>query len=136
MTETSTPKSLFLESLERCSGSEDFIPVFYSRFLSSSEEISSKFKDTNFPRQNRALLRSLRLAAEATDGNPYALKEIQERAVTHDRHHLDIEPRHYNHWLVAVIETAAQYDNQWNERVESAWRSILGHVIQHMTKHY
>ncbi|MCJ7558437.1 MAG: globin [Gammaproteobacteria bacterium] len=136
MKDKPSPKSLFLESLDRCSGSEDFIPAFYNRFLSSSEQIRSKFKDTNFPRQNKALLRSLRLAAEATDGNPHALKEIQERAVTHDRHHLDIEPQHYVNWLAAVIETAAQYDDQWSESVESAWRVILGHVIRHMTKHY
>ncbi len=136
MLDKSTPKSLFLESLGRCERSEDFIPSFYNRFLSTSEQIRSKFKHTNFRRQNKALLHSLRLAAEATEGNPYALKEIQERAVTHNRHHLDIEPHYYDQWLAAVIETAAEYDDQWSEKVESAWRSILGHVIRHMTKHY
>lgn len=131
-----TPKKLFMESLDRCAASEDFIPAFYNRFLISSELVRSKFKDTNFPRQNKALLRSLRLAAEATDGRPFALKEIQERAVTHDRHHLDIEPGLYVNWLAAVIETAAEFDDQWSESIERAWREILGHVIHHMTKHY
>lgn len=131
-----SPKDLFLQSLERCSHNEKFIPAFYQRFLSTSEEIGDMFKDTNFSKQNQMLLRSLKLAAGTTAGEPASLREIRDRAETHDRHHLNIEPRHYDIWLNAVIESAREFDEEWNESVEEAWNSILGFVIKHMVKYY
>ncbi len=131
-----TPKDRFLDSLDRCAESEKFIPAFYARFIAASDEIGEKFKDTDFERQNRMLLRSLRLAAGATAGDSNALRELTERAETHDRHHLDIAPRLYDYWLSALIETASEFDGQWNDTIEEAWLSTLGHVINHMKRHY
>jgi len=132
----STPKETFLASLDRCSGDEDFIPAFYKRFLSESDEIREKFKHTDFEKQNQMLMRSLKLAAGATSGEPNSLREIRDRAETHDRHNLNIEPRLYDVWLATVIKTAREYDKEWNESIEEAWHTILGHVISRMTKYY
>lgn len=131
-----THKEIFLQSLDRCSESENFIPSFYDRFLATSDEIREKFKDTDFDKQSQMLLHSLKLAAGATLGESFALREIRERAETHDRHHLDIAPRLYTFWLDSVIETASEYDSQWDETVEESWNTILGHVVKHMTKFY
>ena len=131
-----SPKDRFLQSLDRCSHNEGFIPAFYDRFLSASEEIRDKFRHADFEKQNRMLLRSLTLAAGATSGEPESLREIRERAETHDRHHLNIEPRLYDIWLISVIEVAAEFDTEWNDSIEEAWNTILGHVIQHMIKYY
>ena len=65
-----------------------------------------------------------------------SLRELRERAETHDRNHLDIKPELYELWLDAMIKTAREYDNQWNDDIENAWHIILGHVINHMTKYY
>lgn len=132
----STHKEIFLQSLERCTKSEDFIPQFYQRFLSASDEIRDKFKHTDFEQQNKMLIRSLKLAAGATAGEQKALEELRDRAETHDRQHLDIKPELYNHWRNAIIATAGEYDTNWDNAVEEAWHSILGYVIKHMTKYY
>lgn len=129
-------KDYFLKSLERCEEDESFIPSFYKRFLATSDEIKDKFRHTDFEKQNKMLIRSLKLAAGATIGEPKALQELRDRAETHDRHHLNIKPELYDAWLNAVIETAREYDAQWNDNIESIWRSILGHVINHMIKFY
>ncbi len=112
------------------------MPALYDRFLSTSDEIREKFQDTDFTKQNQMLLRSLRLAAGATSGETEALREIRACAETHDRHHLNIEPRLYDAWLTSVIGAAREFDAEWNESVEDAWRTILGHVIKHMIKYY
>lgn len=130
------PKDLFLQSLNRCAEFEKFIPSFYDRFLSESDEIRDKFRHTDFKTQNRMLLRSLRLAAGATAGEPEALRELKERAKTHDRYHLNIEKRLYDQWRSAIIETARKFDDQWDNKIENAWYTILGHVIAHMVKYY
>ena len=131
-----TPKDQFLQSLDRCMENEDFIPAFYDRFLATSEEIRDKFRHTNFEQQNKMLLRSLRLAAGATAGDPESLKELRERARTHDRDHLDIEPPLYDVWLQAVLETVQEFDAEWDETIEKTWRTILGYVISYMVKRY
>ena len=39
-----SPKDLFLESLDRCTQFEDFVPSFYKRFMASSDEIQKKIQ--------------------------------------------------------------------------------------------
>ena len=134
--EATTVNELFLDSLERCAKSKKFIPAFYTRFLSASDDIRDKFRHTDFERQNRMLLRSLRLAAHAADGKPEVLREIQERAVSHSRKHLNIDPRLYNFWRSALIETSRQFDDQWDDDIEEAWLTVLEYVINQMIKHY
>ncbi len=131
-----TPKELFLQSLERCMTSEEFIPAFYERFLTSSEEVKRRFRFTDFDKQNKLLRRALQLCAGATSGEPESLREITERATTHDRHHLNIEPKLYVLWLDAIVATASGFDDQWGDDVEEAWSRILGHVVQHMIRKY
>lgn len=134
--EATTVNELFLDSLERCARSKKFIPTFYNRFLSASDDVSDKFLHTDFEHQNRMLLQSLRLAAHAVGGLPEGLREIRERAVSHGRRHLNIEPRLYNYWRSALIETSRQFDDQWDDDIEEAWLTILEHVISQMIKHY
>jgi len=131
-----TPRIRFLKSMDRCAKSKDYIAAFYKHFLATSDEVREKFQHTDFNHQNRMLLLSLRLAAGAVAGKPEALREIRERAETHDRHHLNIEPRLYEAWRSALIETSRQFDNQWDDEIEKAWHMILGHVIHHMIKYY
>lgn len=130
------PKDQFLNSLERCASNEGFIPAFYERFMDSSDVIREKFEETSFETQNRMLLRSLRLAAAVTQGDPKSLAELRDRAESHDRHHLNIQPALYNLWLAALLETAAEFDECWNESIKQAWQSILGFVIHRMQAKY
>lgn len=129
-------RDLFLESLNRCVESEGFISAFYNRFLSTSDEVRSKFRNTDFEQQNRMLLRSLRLVAEATVGNPEGLCELRERAETHNRRNLIIKPHLYTLWLSSAIETAREYDHCWSCDIENAWTRILQFAIDFMVRRY
>ena len=82
------------------------------------------------------LLRSLQLSVSATDGEQEGLRELNERAETHDRSHLNIRPELYQHWLKAIMATASEYDPEWNDEIESAWQKILGFVIRHLSSRY
>ncbi len=136
MAQHASHKDIFLQSLERCTSSKEFIPAFYRRFLAASDEIREKFKHTDFEKQNKMLVRSLKLAAGATAGEANSLQELRDRAETHDRHHLDIKPELYDHWRDAIIAAANEFDPKWNDETKDAWHSVLGYVINHMTKYY
>jgi len=131
-----SPKDLFLQSLTRCAQDQKFLHAFYERFMASSDEVRRKFKRTNFAKQHQMLLQSLRLAAGATAGEPQALSEIHERAETHNHENLDIAPHLYDFWRDALIETATEFDAEWNEEVAEAWTRLLSFIIKQMTKHY
>lgn len=131
-----TPKDLFLKSVNRCIASDGFLPSFYERFLASSDEIKRKFRNTDFEKQNEMLARSLQLSAAATAGDQEALAEMNERATTHDRHHLNIEPQFYEVWLETIVATASNFDDQWSDEIEAAWQRVLSHVVQHMIRKY
>lgn len=130
------PKELFLNSLRRCLEFEYFIPTFYERFLSSSDEVAEKFKGTDFRRQNRMLVKSLELAAAATSGDTDGLRELSERAKSHDRHHLDIAPKLYDLWRDTIVSTARNTDPAWDDEVEKAWNLTLDYVIKYMVRSY
>lgn len=130
------PKDQFLRSLESCASDPGFLSDFYDRFLSTSAEIREKFRDTDMETQKQMLLRSLRLSAGATVGDSDSLRELRERAESHDRHHLNIQPILYEFWLNTVIQTASEYDPDWNCDVEQAWQTVLGHVVHQMQQYY
>lgn len=134
--ENSSPRQLFHESLDRCRRDECFIPRFYQLFMESSDEIRLRFRNTDFEQQTTMLLRSLELSAAATDGEPEGLRELRERAQSHDRTHLNIRPELYDLWLDAILKTASEYDPAWNSAIEAAWKRILGFVIRHMAAQY
>lgn len=133
---TETHRTLFLKSLKRCSRAERFITSFYDRFQSSSEQVRFRFRNTDFDSQNAMLLHSLELIAGATEGDSASLRELKERAESHDRYHLNIKPELYDLWLSAMIQTAADFDELWDDDVHEAWTVILGHVVHHMTRYY
>ena len=131
-----SPKETFLESLARCQDRPEFILEFYRKFLASSAEVAFKFRFTDLDRQKGMLLHSLQLCAAATAGDPEGLANLTLRAETHSRDQLGIRPELYDLWLQAAIETAHEYDPSWSPEVESAWRTIVGFAIQHMTRRY
>jgi len=134
--EPRSPKEIFLDSFQRCTASEEFIPAFYERFLTASPEIREKFEHTDFEHQHRMLRNSLRLSAGATSGDLEAMQELKARAETHNRDHLDIPPHLYRYWLEAILGTAQEFDPEWDDETEAAWQRILGHIVKFMASHY
>lgn len=131
-----SPKDVFLNSLERCSSEDGFLEEFYDRFVLSSDAIRAKFANTDMYLQKQMLLRSLKLSAGATAGDTEALAEIHDRAESHSRHRLNIEPPLYDYWLSAMLAAAAKFDPVWDDEIEAAWKRILGHVVRTMVKKY
>lgn len=49
---------------------------------------------------------------------------------------LDIAPRLYDLWLETLIDTARDFDEQFDEEVELAWRLVLTPGIVYMKFYY
>ena len=130
------PKKLFLTSLKRCEANPGFLASFYERFMKSSDEVARYFRFTNFEKQHKMLMKSLELSARATEGDREGLREIAMRAETHSRPYLNVRPPLYQLWLDSLIAAASEFDPEWDDETEQAWRRILGFIIKHMVSHY
>jgi hemoglobin-like flavoprotein len=128
----------FLASLKRCLDVPGFIESFYQRFVSSSEEVREKFRNTDLQRQARMLSDSLYVLAVAVQGQAGspATGDLPRLAERHSRRDLDIQAPLYDHWLACLIETARVHDPQFGPEIEAAWRATLGAGIDYMKARY
>jgi hemoglobin-like flavoprotein len=128
----------FLASLKRCLGTPGFMESFYQSFVSSSEEVREKFRNTDLQRQARMLSDSLYVLAVAVQGQTGspARGELPRLAERHSRKDLDIRPPLYDHWLACLIDTARGHDPQFTPEIEAAWRATLAVGIAYMKAHY
>ena len=114
----------------------DFIQAFYQRFTSASPEVAFRFENTDFTQQVRMLERSLLLMARAVLGEPEGIAHLEGVAASHSKRRLNITPSLYELWLDALIETARDYDTEFDARVESAWKILLGQCVDKMIAVY
>ena len=127
-----------LASLKRCLGMPGFMDSFHQSFVSSSEEVREKFRNTDLQRQARMLSDSLYVLAVAVQGQTGspARGELPRLAERHSRKDLDIRPPLYDHWLACLIDTARGHDPQFTPEIEAAWRATLAVGIAYMKAHY
>ena len=130
------PQQLFRQSLDRCKKRADFLDLFYDHFMASSEQVREKFANTNFAAQKGHLIKSLTLAADVVDGDAAAMRHLHERAESHSRHEINVQPALYDLWLEALLSTVEECDEEFSDQIEAAWRSVLGHIIGYMQAHY
>jgi len=128
----------FLASLKRCLGMPGFMETFYESFVSSSEEVREKFRNTDLQRQARMLSDSLHVLAVAVQGRAGspAWGDLPRLAERHSRKDLDIRPPLYDHWLACLIDTARQHDPLFTPEIEAAWRATLSVGITYMKVRY
>jgi len=129
---------VFLASFARCRAADGFLDDFYSRFVSSSEEVRAKFAGTDMKRQVRMLEDSLFVVAVAVQGEEgsRARGDLPRIAARHSRKDLDIRPGLYDLWLECLIEAVRAKDPQFSPEVEAAWRETMAFGIGQMRARY
>ena len=98
--------------------------------------MAEKFANTDFERQKLAMRLSLRMMAMASAEGDAAALYLEYIARRHDRHHLNIDPELYDLWLEALIDTAREFDDEFDAEVEQAWRTVMRYGIEYMISHH
>lgn len=81
----------------------------------------------------RLSLRMMAMASAEGDAADLYLEYVAKR---HDRHNLNIDPELYDFWLEALIDTAREFDDEFNAEVEQAWRTVMRYGIDYMISHH
>jgi hemoglobin-like flavoprotein len=126
----------YVGSLTRCLGIPSFLDRFYEVFVASSPEVAEKFKDTNFAKQKLALRQSLYLMVMAADGGEGAAAYLQRIAERHGRDALDVRPELYEIWMDALVATARELDEEFDDETEALWREMIRPGIEFMQARY
>ena len=100
---------------------DPFFATFYRRFL-DDPEIAELFRDTDMRRQASMLRKSFfHLAGFYVTNEPSG--ELTRMAQLH--HRLGIDNQHYDRGLDCLVATVAEFDPEYDEATELAWRLAL-----------
>lgn len=125
----------FLDSLYRATGGEsqqqDFLSRFYELFIESSPEVAARFEGVDMERQKRMLGRSLQEMTDFSTSRA-ASEHLRRTAARHSRWDRDIHPDLYDLWLESLIATAREFDPEFTEEIELAWRVVLAPGMAYM----
>ena len=133
---TEAELALFNDSLTRCTSQPLFLERFYALFVSSSDEVRHKFRQTDFQKQRRLLQASFYMVMLQADGKPEGAVHFERIADLHSQRHLDIPPPLYDLWLDCLMQAVREYDPEWMPETESLWRRMMAHGIAFMKARY
>jgi len=125
----------FHRVMHRTIEDKDLIQRFYEIFLSSSPEAAKKFEKTDMEVQKQLLRQSVSfmLSFSTTLKSSSHLKSIARR---HSKSQVDIHPGLYDQWLNCFLKTVKEFDPEFDQEIELAWRVILSPGIAYMKYHY
>lgn len=125
----------FIDSLYRATGGEtqqhDFLTRFYELFMESTPKAAELFRHVDMQRQKQMLGRSLQEMTDFSTSRA-ASEHLRRTAFRHSRWDRDISPELYDLWLESLIATAREFDQEFSEEVELAWRIVLAPGIAYM----
>ena len=126
-----------IHSLQRCLKKTQFIDRFCEIFISSSEEISKRFKNVELSLQKLMLKNSLQIMVLYASGHLSVEQSGMRRlAQLHNRYHHDISPELYNFWLDSMVAAVKEQDTEFTPKLEHACRSTMLHGIEYMRSKY
>lgn len=109
-------------------GTDDFFQAFYARFL-EHPEVAALFTNTDLQRQVGMLKKSLfQLISYYVVGGPTA--ELERLGQVHKQ--LGISSALLDLWMQALVDTARQFDPEFDEAAELGWCWALSPVIAYM----
>lgn len=124
-------EELLTDCLQRCLENDNFLIEFYRRFIDSSDEIKTLFRDTDIEAQQKMMAKSLMSMISASDENWLNDNYLTELAATHKQR--GIKPEHYELWEESLLATIKDFDDKFSDTTESAWKQVIQRGKQFMS---
>ncbi len=126
----SNPIVTFQQSLDRVMRKPGFLDAFYEHFVAQSEEIARFFEHRDIEALKRKLNITLLTLDDVAEGRPGAKLYAEMLGRLHTR--LEVEERHLDMWMDALLDTVARFDDAYDPQVANAWRSMIERIIARM----
>lgn len=123
----------FNTSFEQCVNNPFFLDKFYELFISSSDEVSHMFRNTDMEIQKVMLATSMAYMTKAYDNKFGNLSKIANK---HGKKNLNIKPHLYPLWLDSLITAAHTVEPHFDMETEKVWRQTMQPGIDFMISNY
>lgn len=108
-----------------------FTARFYEHFLSASDEVAGRFSGTDMSRQKTMLHDSL-LSLVDFNRSRRLTEQMARLSRVHSRSGQDIPAHLYTLWLDALLATVREFDPEFSDTVDVAWRLSLAPGIAYL----
>lgn len=124
-------------SLNRCceSGAE-FFDTFYADLAVRIPGIGAKFHGVDMQQQNRLVREGIIRLVDFAERDGVARPELERLGRLHGRDQLDIDPGLYPAWIETLLATVREFDDEYDERLDEAWRLVIDGGIAAMVACY
>lgn len=116
-----------MQSYGRCCKANDFFDDFYEHFLQSSEEVRSKFVNTNMTAQKTLLRQGIMNLVMVARGMPDT--KLRQLGETHSARGFNIQPHLYDLWVHSLLTTIKKHDPDYTIDIKDAWVEVLNRGI-------
>lgn len=121
-------ETVFNESFDKMLGNNAynaaFIGEFYRLFFNKSPLVTEMFANTNMSAQKTMLHDSLYTMVEFYRSKQLT-SELRHLARVHGKSGRDIPLHLYDLWLDSLMEALYNYDSEFDEQAELAWRLVM-----------
>lgn len=129
--------ALVKDSYYRAAGHKFFAERFYKHLFYLKPEIKEYFKDTNWAKQEEAIMDGLDfMFGYISDDDENARIQFIRLCKTHNKKNMNIHPHNYYYWIEALILTGKECDGQWYDDLEYYWREVVSFPVTFMTSMY
>jgi hemoglobin-like flavoprotein len=125
----------YIRALQFTDENKKFLDRFYEIFFSKSPAIAQLFKDTDMGTQKTMLQDSILYMKDFCISKT-ANEHMRRIAKVHSKSGKNIPEELYDVWLDSLIEAAREYDSEFTEETERAWRIALAPGINYMKQMY
>ena len=123
-------------SYGRCKVANGFFESFYEEFFRVCPPAEPRFAKTDFESQHRLLRHAIGLLLNyptQKKSDPPILDRLAQR---HSRADLNVEPRLYEGFLEALVNTVARFDPAFTAEIGDAWRTAVTPGMDYMKSKY
>ncbi|MEZ6046390.1 MAG: globin [Planctomycetaceae bacterium] len=123
-------------SYSRCRQNADFFDAFYDHFARKSSEIGPLFSQTDMQKQNELLSEAIDSLISFAEGNPEAIRHIEEIGISHNEQHLNIKRQWYPLWVEALQDTLRESDPLCTPQLLEQWVQVIQPGVDHIVSLY
>ena len=123
-------------SYGRCLANGDVIQTFYNNFLMTSDQVTEKFKHTDFESQKKLLRHGINLMIMYADDNIAGMAGLKRIQQSHSRRGLNITSNFYQSWKMSLLKALEQHDRKFDEDIRNKWGVVLDKGIAFIAEGY
>ena len=124
------------ESYSRCCVNPTFFDRFYQTFLSSYPAIAPMFANTEMAKQKQLLRQGISMMFMHLGGNGVGTTALDRIGESHNRNHLNVNPKWYDFWIESLVTTVKACDEKMTPALEAEWRKTLRTGVDRITSFY